>query len=78
MHESRFSQPANSSKEMKEMQSRKVKSATRPEEDLPKTKATVQSTAQMRENPKLASPSGLKITDRPSSASAGQRFIGKQ
>lgn len=30
-----------------------------------------------RENAKLASPGGTKITDRPASASVGQRFIGK-
>lgn len=60
---------------------RKVKSATRADDDetqIPKPRSYIpQATAETRENPKLQTPGGTKITDRPSSASAGQRFIGK-
>lgn len=65
------------------MLDRKVKSATRPDDefknntDLAKAKGNQSILPEKRENPKLSSPGGTKITDRPSSASAGQRFIGK-
>jgi len=56
---------------------RKVKSATRPDEDfknnaeLAKAKGNQPNLPEKRENPKINSPGGTKITDRPSSASAG-------